>query len=310
MNQGRTLFSLFCFLFALTALGASTANAQIYSGRATGINSTVTVSGNPTTTTVADTCPLSPTGGSHIATTPLGIVSGLLRTGPITSTTSGAGNSSQSSSTVQDLNLAAGGYTIRATSVGSTAQCNCCTPTMPTCGGRTTIAGLTVTDPAGAPVTIVPNGTVNQTVSLGTAGSIIINEQTTAAGSITVNALHINITGTNGTNSNVIVASSHSDIECQVTSPTPANVSVSGRVVDANGRAIGRVTVTLTNGADVLKSQSNAMGNFSFAEVEAGPTYILEASSPFYTFSPVVLRVLDEVSDAEIRATSGASGLK
>jgi hypothetical protein len=304
MIKGRTLFSLFCLLFALTAVGVSKADAQLYSGRATGINSTVTINGNATNTTVADTCPLSPTGGSHIATTPMGLVLGTLRTGPITSTTSGAGNSSQSSSTVQDLVLSAGGYNIRATSVASTSQCNCCTPSQPQCGGRTTITGLSITDPAGAPVTAVPNGSVNQTISLGSAGSIIINEQTTGAGEITVNALHVNITGANGTNTNVIVASSHSDIDCVSTAPTAAKVKVAGRVLDTNGRGLSRATVTLTNGQNVLTAQTSSTGSFSFADVESGQTYILEASSPYYSFSPVVLNVLEEITNVEVRASS------
>jgi len=314
MIKGRTLFSLFCLLFALTAAGVSKADAQLYSGRATGINSTVTINGNPTNTTVADTCPLSPTGGSHIATTPVGLVLGTLRTGPITSTTSGAGNSSQSSSTVQDFVFSAGGYRILATSVASSSQCNCCTPTQPQCGGRTTITGLAVIDPSGVPVTAVPNGSVNQTISLGTAGSIIINEQVSAPGEITVNALHINITGSNGTNTNVIVASSHSDIDCLATtptnSPTAAKVKVAGRVLDLNGRGVSRATVTLTNGENVLTGQTTSTGAFTFAEVESGETYILQASSPYYSFSPVVLNVLDEITNVEVRANPAAAILK
>ena len=311
MNKGRTFFALFCVVFAMAVAGTTTANAQLYSGRATGINSTVTAGGVPTNTTVADTCPLSPTGGSHIATTPLGIVPGMLRTGPITSTTSGAGNSSQSSSNVQDLSMTVGGYTFRAASVNATSQCNCCTPNMPSCGGRTTITGLVITDPAGAPVNVVPNGSVNQTVTLPNgAGTIIINEQTSAPGEITVNALHVNITGANGTNSNVIVASAHSDIDCLSTAPTASLVTVAGKVVDANGRGIGRATVTLTSGATVVTTRSNSIGGFSFAEVLTGETYILQASHPSYSFSPVVLNLLDEVTDAEIRANPARTALK
>jgi hypothetical protein len=297
-------------LTALTFAGASSADAQIYSGRATGITSTVTINGNPTNTTIADTCPLSPTGGSHIATTPFGRILGLLSTGPITSTTSGAGNSSQSSSTVQDFNLSAGGYTIRATSVGSSAQCNCCVPSMPTCGGRTTITGLTVTDPNGAPVAAVPSGAVNQTISLGTAGSIIINEQMTSPGDITVNALHINITAPNGTNTNVVVASSHSDIECTTTQPTAAKVVVAGRVLDPSGRGVSRATVTLTNGSEVLSARTGFDGGFNFPEVEVGETYILQATHPSYTFAPVVLQLLEETTGIEVRANPAVAGLK
>ena len=302
MNKGRTYLASFCILFAITATAAVSANAQFYSGRATGINSTVTINGSPSTTAVADTCPLSSTGGSHIATTPVGFIAGIVRTGPITSTTSGAGLQSNASSTVQDLDLRAGGYIIRATSVNATAQCNCCVPQTPACSGRTSIAGLTVTDPQGNPVAVVPNGTVNQTISLGAAGSIIINEQAAVPGDITVNALHVNITGANGTNTNVIVASAHADIECLATSPTASIVGVSGRVVDSNGNGVCRATVTLTSGSNTLTTRTTFSGGFTFAEVQSGQTYILEATHPSYSFSPVVLNVLEEITNAEVRA--------
>lgn len=302
MNKGRTLFAFLSFIFTIAIFAVTSADAQLYSGRATGINSILTVGGNPTNTTVADTCPLSITGGSHIATTPVGLIPGLVRTGPITSTTSGAGKTSQASSTVLDLNLTAGGYTIRAASVNSSAQCDCCTPSAPACTGKTTITGLTITSPSGVTTTPTANGSANQTIQLGTAGSIIINEQNSSLGEINVNALHINITGANGTNTNVIVAGVHADISCATTVPTAAYVNVSGRVLDTTGRGIGRATITLNSGGTIVTTTSNSLGRYSFANVLAGETYILEATHTFYTFEPVVLNVLDEVTDGDIRA--------
>lgn len=306
MNKGRILFALGAFLTVFFTAFA-TADAQIYSGRATGVRSAVTVNNNTVNSTVADTCPLSITGGSNIATTPVGFVSGLLRTGTITSTTSGAGTTSQSSSTVQDLNLSAGGYTIRATSVSSNAQCNCCVPSAPTCGGKTTIVGLSVTDPNGNPVAAVPNGSVNQTISLGSAGSIIINEQISTPGAIDVNALHINITGANGTNSNVIIAASHADIDCTTASPTPGEVTVSGRVVDANGRAIAKANLTLRDGSGVVATAvSSSTGNFVLADIEAGDTYILETTKAGYSFPAMALNLSEDVT-IEVRADNAAT---
>ncbi|HMJ08202.1 MAG TPA: carboxypeptidase-like regulatory domain-containing protein [Pyrinomonadaceae bacterium] len=311
MNKGRTFFASFCVIFTIAVAGAANADAQLYSGRATGINAAISINGNTTTETVADTCPLSSTGGSHIATTPIGIVSGVVRTGPITSTTSGAGNSSQSSSTVQDLSLTAGGYRITATSVNASSQCNCCVPTAPACGGRSTITGLLITDPAGNPVPATPNGSVNQTITLaGGAGTIVFNEQTSAPGELTVNAIHVNITGANGTNTNVIVASAHSDIDCTGTLPTAAHVIVSGRVVDSTGRGIARASVTITSGQSVRSTRTTITGAYNFADVAVGETYILEATYPGLTFAPVVVNLLDEMTSIEIRANAPRPGAK
>ncbi len=307
MNTGRKIFALCSFLTITFAAGLFTADAQIYSGRATGLRSAVTVNGNTTNTTVADTCPLSPTGGSNIVTTPVGFISGLARTGIITSTTSGAGLTSQASSTVQDLNLSAGGYTIRATSVASTAQCNCCTPSNPSCGGRTTIVGLTVTDPAGNPVTVVPNGSTNQTITLpNNAGTIIINEQIASPGMIDVNAIHVNITGASGSNSNVVVAGSHADIDCTTTSPTPGQVVVTGRVYDSAGRGLSKATVVLRSASGaIVSTTTNSLGNFTLPSVTAGETYILETTHASYTFSPIALN-LNEDTAVEVRPDGAA----
>lgn len=305
MNTVRKLFALGAFLTFLVAAGVTSGNAQAYSGRGTGIRSVLTINGNSTTTAVADTCPLSITGGSNIATTPVGFISGLARTGPITSTASGAGTTSQASSTVQDLNLVAGGYTIRATSVSSNAQCNCCVPTAPACGGRSSITGLTVTDPSGAPVAIVPNGSVNQTFTLPT-GTIILNEQISSPGQIDVNAIHVNITGANGTNYNVIVAGSHADIDCTVTSPTPGRVTISGRILDANGVGLSKARITISNGSGVVATaMGSSTGNFVLENIESGDTYILQASRMGYSFQPVAINVTEEMT-VDVRADPAA----
>ena len=82
--------------------------------------------------------------------------------------------------------------------------------------------------------------------------------------------------------------------------PTAAGVTVAGRV-HANGRGINGVRITLTaSDGSAFVTQTNAFGYFSFADVEAGPTYLVEASSKRYQFAAQALTVSDNIEDLEI----------
>jgi hypothetical protein len=161
------------------------------------------------------------------------------------------------------------------------------------------ITGLSVTDPTGANITVTPNGSSNQVVTLpGGIGSITFNERsTTGPGDLTVNAMHINIT-VGASTYNVIVASSHSDIVCPGIVITAAEVNVSGHVLDPNGAQISRVTVTksIAQGVVVRSTISDDSGGYVLTGVLSGSTYIVNASSRSYVFTPRSLNVLDEVT--------------
>lgn len=82
--------------------------------------------------------------------------------------------------------------------------------------------------------------------------------------------------------------------------PTAANVSISGRVLTANGQGIARVTVALTDGAGQTRyATTNSFGFYQFDEVVSGAVYTLSVSSPKYQFSQPtqVLNVVDSVTD-------------
>jgi len=300
MNRGRLHIISLCIGVAIFAAFNVQTNAQIvtaqeYSGRATGINSTITTNGSPTTVTSGDTCPLPPRGGTSTVTVTGGpLVQGIIGSGTITSSTSGAGITSQSSSNVADFFLNAGGYVIRATNVASSTQCNCCDIASPMCSSTSTVTGLTVTDPSGASVAVTPSGTA----TIPGAGTIAFNERiSTGLHELTVNAMHVNFT-VNGTNYNVIVASSHSDIICPGVVITAAEVNVSGRVVDQNGNGISRATVSITNsqGVVVKTAISGETGAYTLTGVESGSTYIVSASHRLYVFTPRNVNVLDEIN--------------
>lgn len=85
--------------------------------------------------------------------------------------------------------------------------------------------------------------------------------------------------------------------------PTAANVSVSGRVLKANGRGIHGAIVRLTDqhGA-ILTARSSSFGNFRFEEVEAGQVYIISVSSKRYQFTPQVLTINEDVTELNLTA--------
>ncbi len=84
-----------------------------------------------------------------------------------------------------------------------------------------------------------------------------------------------------------------------------ATVSVSGRVLTANGSGIGNAIVTLTDtSGNVFTKRTNTFGNFRFDEISVGETYIISADSKRFTFNPAsqVLMVNDELTDVSFIA--------
>lgn len=305
MNRGRLTFFFLCISAAIFAALSVQAHAQIvtaqeFSGRATGINSTITANGTTSTMTAGDTCPLPPRGGTSTVTTPGGpLIQGVLGSGTIVSSTSGSGITSQSSSSVTGFVLNAGGWSIHANNVNSSTQCNCCDISAPMCSAMSSVTGLTVTDSTGANVVVAPNGSINQVVTLpGGVGTITFNERSsTGPGDLTINAMHINIT-VGGSTYNVIVASSHSDIVCPGIIITAGEVNVSGHLLDSNGGPIARATVSIANsqGVIVRSTTSDESGAYVLTNIQSGSTYIVSASSKLYVFTPRSVNVLDEVT--------------
>lgn len=71
-------------------------------------------------------------------------------------------------------------------------------------------------------------------------------------------------------------------------------VPVSGRVVDASGNGLGRVSVVLTNQSGVSRFIStNAFGYFFLNDLAAGATYTVSPSSKQYSFTPQTLTIAD-----------------
>lgn len=86
--------------------------------------------------------------------------------------------------------------------------------------------------------------------------------------------------------------------------PTAANVSVSGRVITTNGNGIRNVRVTLTGQNGFARTViTNSFGFYHFDDVPSGETYVINASSKRYTFTPRTISVTDEMTDVDMVAS-------
>jgi hypothetical protein len=69
--------------------------------------------------------------------------------------------------------------------------------------------------------------------------------------------------------------------------PTAAHVAISGRVLDAYGKGIGRATVTLldvsTNQTRTVQTSGN--GSYAFEDVPSGSFYLINVNARRYTFT-------------------------
>ncbi|MGH9947716.1 MAG: FG-GAP-like repeat-containing protein, partial [Pyrinomonadaceae bacterium] len=84
---------------------------------------------------------------------------------------------------------------------------------------------------------------------------------------------------------------------------TAANVSVSGRVLTADGRGLRNAIVTLTDQQGVTRrSITSSFGYYRFEDIEAGQTYVVAVSSKRYQFTPRVISVTDELNDLNFTA--------
>src|SRR6185503_12966645 len=82
----------------------------------------------------------------------------------------------------------------------------------------------------------------------------------------------------------------------RMSSPTAANGSISGRVVDVNGRSLAGAVVNL-DGTQSRKTITDAKGEYRFDGVETNGFYTVAASLVNYSFSPGA-RSFNQISNA------------
>ena len=181
----------------LVALTGDRGRALSVQGQARAVQSTVSTLLGSSSVSLADTGTLSDSSDAREASQGTGSVPGLFSGKTLHATTIGWPDQVTSEASLADISLSVAGVAIgadfvmsRAFAVGAGAA------------GATNIEGLSI---AGVPVTVT--GEPNQTIDL-PLGRIILNEQRTSGGGITVNGLHIIISGVD-----VVVASATAGIQ-------------------------------------------------------------------------------------------------
>jgi len=182
--------------------GGSSGGSIAFSGDATAVQATVL----GTSTTLSHAGPLPGPGGAEEAALLQASIPGTLTAQVLHAATIGQGDRSRSEASTVNLNLTAGGNTIAAGFLMARAEA-VCAGSDARASGSSEIVGLTLNGQS-----ISVSGQPNQTILLPAgAGKIVLNEQTSAPGSITVTALHIVVTGV----AEVGVSSAHADIVCR-----------------------------------------------------------------------------------------------
>jgi len=89
--------------------------------------------------------------------------------------------------------------------------------------------------------------------------------------------------------------------------PTAANVSISGRVLTAEGQGIRSVSVTLTDGSGTIRTvTTGTFGYYNFAEIEAGQTVVISVTAKRYAFAQptIVLSLTENVGEINFISNS------
>ena len=161
--------------------------AQTVTGQARAAQATVTGPlGTTATTTLSDTGTLGGTNDARDASLLTASVPSLLDAEVFSAATISGSDEVDSQASVGNVNLTVAGVGISADSVVSQASSVLGTGS----SGSSTISNLSI-----AGVNVVVTGDPNQTIAI-PGGQVVINEQTTdSSGTITVNALHVTVTG-------------------------------------------------------------------------------------------------------------------
>src|SRR5437899_2170063 len=165
-----------------------TSEAQTVTGQAKAAQATVMLGilGGTTTTTLSDTGTLSGTDDARQASLFSGNIPSLLTVDVLHATTIGYPDEVDSEASLGDLALTVGGNGISADFAMARALAVLGAPG----SGSSSIANLSING-----VPFVVTGDANQTIAI-TGGKVVVNEQQTdPSGTITVNALHVTVSG-------------------------------------------------------------------------------------------------------------------
>ena len=180
----------------------------------------------------------------------------------------------------------------------------------------TAATGFNFTSTAGLPATFTLTDDGNNGVNtprgissedLGASGSITVTENNPFGTGFQL--LDIVCTGTAGANIVTDFANRQVTINVQnnesatctfvngTLNPSAASATVSGRVLDAKGRALSKVKVFITDSNGVARqATTNPFGYYRFEDLPSGDTYIIQGFHKRYSFAPVVISLSEDVS--------------
>ena len=138
---------------------------------------------------------------------------------------------------------------------------------------------------------------------------------TLLAGSGTLLRLNFTAVGANGTSSDLNFFSFRfnegvptrvlNNGLIRILEPTSAETSVSGRVLDGKGNGIAKTIVTLTDSQGAVRSViTNSFGNYKFANIAAGESYVVEVQSKKHNFTPPSRTITANGSVSDVDFTS------
>lgn len=94
----------------------------------------------------------------------------------------------------------------------------------------------------------------------------------------------------------------------ELSAPTAANASVSGRVLTNDNRGLqNAVVMMMDSNGNIRTTRTSSFGYFIFENVEAGQTYIFQIKAKRFTFNPQIVTVNDDVTEMIFTATAELS---
>ncbi len=244
------------------------AATSTYNGSATGVIASLL---GASATRIADTGPLSSSGGSITTSSSTGVNlgAGQVTADVLPSSTNGSAGTTNSSAQTSNASVTLLGVTLSSTTLNSSATATC-GANGATASGASTVVGLIING-----VSVTATGAANQVVTAPGA-TIVINEQlksVTGNGNqtITVNALHVILL--NGS-ADVVFSQSIAGITCSASTPPPYtyNGSATGVIATLLGITGTRLADTgpLPSAGGTITTFSSTGVNLGVGQVTAG----------------------------------------
>lgn len=83
----------------------------------------------------------------------------------------------------------------------------------------------------------------------------------------------------------------------ELTAPTAANASITGKIVTPNGNAAGAIVTLTDQNGQTRTIQTGSFGNFTFEEIPSGSVYVISVQHKRYHFNPQVISLNEDVRD-------------